>query len=165
MHVSLQRLKEKKKTKKEKHIFISYSLGRLTLVKKDERAKNPWACDHVLYEFLMRRCCLICHLAGSASRCPFVCVCVRVCVNLCSGFFFFAHYLEKTNCPHLEMPGFSDCLLWATWVSQWCQETIGVQTNNPSLPLHICYTRRCIPPRLHLGETVENKFGYRLVFE
>lgn len=32
---------EKKKTKKEKHIFISYSLGRLTLVKKDERAKNP----------------------------------------------------------------------------------------------------------------------------
>lgn len=33
--------KGKKKTKKEKHIFISYSLGRLTLVKKDERAKNP----------------------------------------------------------------------------------------------------------------------------
>lgn len=33
--------KGKKKAKKEKHIFISYSLGRLTLVKKDERAKNP----------------------------------------------------------------------------------------------------------------------------
>lgn len=141
MHVSLQRLKQ--------HIFISYSVVRLTPRRKDERARRLWACDCVACEFpsVMRRRSLICHSAGSAGCCPILFAC---------GLNHARNQEQSKLFPS-----------WDAWLPgpsvvrhQRVEKVPGKDccANQESLPPSICYTRRHLHPRL-LMESAENKFG------